>query len=109
MDYVLKGYITENGELQVELPPGIPPGEVQITIQAQPAAPSQDETWPEEERADLFPPPEPLPDFKAQSGAEVIAMLDAEDGWWDADTPDGQTWVEERRRKAAERRKLPKW
>jgi len=102
MDYILKGFITENGELEIELPQGIPAGEVEVTIQPRMAATQEDEAWTGDELNDLFK-------FEAKSGAEVIAFLEETNGWWDEDTPDGLTWVEEVRRKEAERRNLPKW
>lgn len=103
MDIVLKGYITESGELKIELPVGLPVGEVQVSIQVTAPEPPTDETWTEAELEDL-------PNFKAKTGAEIIAFLEETDGWWHDDSiTDGQAWVEEQRRKAAERRKLPEW
>lgn len=82
----LKGIITEDGKLEVNLPEGIPPGEVIITLE-------MDQPITEEELTELMA-------FKPATGAEIADMLEASDGWWeDVDIPDSVTWVEEQRKK----------
>jgi len=60
----VKGYITEDGQLKVELPPGLQPGEVEVTI----AVPEAETPWEErpltdeEIKAMIHPEPiEPCP------------------------------------------------
>lgn len=92
MAMVLKGYISENGELQIQLPPGYPPGEVEVSIELKP-----------------YPVP-PVGVFKAKTGAEIIAFLEETNGWWDGEgIEDSVAWVEEVRRKQKENRNLPPW
>lgn len=82
----LKGIITEDGKLEVNLPEGIPPGEVIITLE-------MDQPITEEELNELMA-------FKPATGAEIADMLEASDGWWeDVDIPDSVAWVEEQRKK----------
>lgn len=92
----LTGRINDKGELEVELPKGIEPGEVQVTIE-----PITEEMrpWTDEEIAELLTPGTP------KTGAEIVAMLDemGPTGW--EDVSDGAEWVEEQRRKERERNK----
>lgn len=103
-DLIVKGYITDEGELRVELPQGIPSGEVQVAISRQPKSTSSDETWTDEELDGLF-------DFKAKSGKAIAEFIESlpDNPWKKMGITDSQAWVEDQRRKAAERRKLPKW
>lgn len=91
------GRITENGELEVKLPDGLPAGEVQVQIVLNPPErPVEPETWDQDELAELLRI-EPL------SGAEIIAAGLA-GGWEDKGITDSSTWVEEQRRKRREAR-----
>jgi len=80
----LKGRITEEGELDLELPAGLPPGEARITIEL-PIEPS----W--------------MPD-ELDRALEVVPLTGAEivrsgltGGWADQGIPDGEDWVREQR------------
>lgn len=98
----LKGLITADGQLQVTLPPDLPEGEVEVTLQLTPveAAPAAEEEapWTDEEiRAMINPQP--------KTGAEIVALLKEMGGeGWDHIT-DSAAWVEELRRKSQERYK----
>ncbi len=82
----LEGYITEDGELRVQLPPDIAPGRVQVTL-----APVPEADWTDEELAALMQP-------EPKSGAEIVA-LGHTGGWEHLDIADGVAWEEEQRRK----------
>ena len=91
MDVIqVTGRITEAGRLEADLPPGLPPGEVQVTIQM-----NADETWTDEEIAEM------LKSVPSLTGREIVeaGLLG---GWKDQDIPDGATWVEEQRSKHRE-------
>lgn len=90
----LTGRINERGELEADLPEGLPPGEVQITIQLPDEVPLTDE-----EVAELLRPVPP------KSGAEIAAALDEYDLSEWTDVGDGAEWVEEQRKKRRARRK----
>ena len=72
----LIGQITASGELEVALPTGLPPGKVRITIQIE-------ETWTEEELAELLRPVPPL------TGREIVEV-GLLGGWEDTEIPDGR-------------------
>jgi hypothetical protein len=95
--FELTGRINEKGQLEADLPEGLPPGEVQITIQLPDEAPLTDE-----EVAELLRPPDHYP-----TGAEIVAAMKS--GELDAsewtDVGDGLEWVEAQREKRRERRK----
>ena len=84
----LNGQITPSGRLEADLPPGLPPGKVRITIQIE-------ETWTEEELAELLRPVPPL------TGKEIVeaGLLG---GWENSGISDGAAWVEEQRRQQRE-------
>jgi hypothetical protein len=87
----LSGRVTENGELQFEIPQGLPPGDARITIEiGSPADWSPDEL----ERALSVEP---------MTGAEIVAagLLG---GWADQKIDSGSDWVERRRAERRERR-----
>lgn len=95
----LQGYITETGQLQVELPDGLPAGDVVVKIEMPHPEDEDDwekQPWSEEELKDLLT-------FHPSTGAEIVASGLA-GAWKDLDIPDGQTWVEEMRRKMWEGR-----
>lgn len=102
----LTGKITENGKLEVELPEGLPPGDVQITLQtaapAEEEIPWEDRPWTDEEITEMMR-------VTPKTGAEIVAEIKGGligDGWSDV-TISGAEWVEEQRRK--HERKFPKW
>jgi len=87
----LRGEITSDGQLKVELPPGLPVGEVEITLEF------AEDWWADEDfLRELMEAIRPQP----ATGAEIAAMLQAEDEWW-PDVGDGAEWVAEQRRKRA--------
>ncbi len=86
----LTGDITENGQLQVELPLGLPSGRVEISIEI------PTETWTDEELHQLMHP-EPM------TGSEIVAAQ-LTGGWSDAGIIDGAAWVQEQRRKRKDQR-----
>ncbi len=90
----LKGRITEDRQLQVELPDDAPIGEVDIALKpTQEDLPWELQPWTEKEW-------EELTRFKPATGAEIADMLEATDGWWeDMGITDSVAWVEEQRRK----------
>lgn len=87
----LNGRITEKGKLEVDLPPGLPPGEARVTIDI----PSKT-AWSSEE-LDRALEIEPL------TGAEIVAAGLA-GGWEDEGIYDGAEWVDEQRRRRREQR-----
>jgi len=92
MDIILKGFITEDGKLEVELPKGLPAGQVDVALNFD----SEKEL-------------EPLPKFQPRSGAEMLEFLEETNGWWnDTDIIDSQMWVQQQRDED-EKRDLPKW
>ncbi len=86
----LNGHITEAGELKLDLPSGLPPGEAKITIEIPVVS-----GWTPEE-IDKALKVEPM------TGAEIVAsgLLG---GWKDEGIKDSAAWVEEQRRKRRER------
>ena len=98
----LAGKITEAGKLEIELPEGLPPGDVQVTIEmpAEAEIPWEDRPWTDEELADMLK-------TNPQSGAEIVDWLKKNGGWEDLGITDGAEWVQEQRRK--NQRKFPEW
>ncbi len=86
----LTAEITEDGQLKVELPAGLPAGQVEIAIEL----PSHE--WTDEEIRQSMQP-EPM------TGAEIIAA-GLTGGWKDENIVDGAAWVQEQRRKRREQR-----
>jgi hypothetical protein len=84
----IRGRITERGKLDIELPPNLPPGEVQVTIQELDAndAPISDS---ELEQLLHHPP---------RTGAEVIAALHELGEGWTHIQESSAEWVERMRR-----------
>jgi hypothetical protein len=92
----LKGKITADGKLEVELPSGMEAEDVLVTIERVHEPAAEDVVWTEEELAELLQPHAPL------SGAEIAAQIMAEGGGWeDKGITDSQKWVEEQRKKRA--------
>ena len=97
----LKGRVTESGTLEINLPEGLNPGEVDVTITVSTPDDLSDEDRPlTDEEIKEFMRPNP------KSGAEIVARLEREGGWEDKGIPDGDEWVKEQRRK---RREQNKW
>jgi hypothetical protein len=101
----LKGRITENGELEVELPPDVQAGDVDVIIQphiVEDDVPWEDRPWTEAELDELMT-------RTPKTGAEIVKMLEETDGWWTGyGITDGAAYVEQIRRKE-EQRSREKW
>jgi len=87
----LKGRITDTGELDVDLPEGLPSGEARITIEI----PVTHE-WTARELDDLL---KAVP----MTGAEIV-QAGLLGGWADEGIVDSEAWVDELRRKRREQR-----
>src|SRR5262245_15011603 len=93
----LHGHITENGELKLDLPAGLPSGEVDVTIefsatgQIDNDVPWEQRQWTEEEIREALT-------FEPVSGAEIIAS-GVVGAWSNLGISDSATWVEELRHK----------
>lgn len=93
----LSGRITEAGQLEVTLPEGLPPGDVEITIQVAAEDQQGDERpWTKEEIREMLT-------FTPKSGAEILAS-GVVGSWRDLGIEDSAAWVEDIRRKIQERR-----
>jgi len=102
----LYGHINQAGKLEVDLPDGLPEGDVKVIMEVSTETgtdgeiPWEQRPWTEQEiqKALTFHP--------AQSAAEIIAALDDTSGWWEQQgITDSVAWLEELRRKEeAERR-----
>ncbi|RMF81308.1 MAG: hypothetical protein D6737_05435 [Chloroflexi bacterium] len=79
----LKGRITDDGRLEVELPAGLPPGDVDVVLQ-------MIDDMNENDNLFVF---EGKPLGELETG-----------GWEDLDIEDSTKWVDEQRRKEQERR-----
>lgn len=88
----LKGQVTSDGQLVVDLPKTVPVGDVDITIEI----PNADEQFTPEEIQELMT-------FTPTSGADVVAA-GLVGGWEDKGITDPVAWVEEQRRKQREQR-----
>jgi len=87
----LKGRITDTGELDVEVPDGLPPGEARVTIEV--PIPRE---WSAQELDDVLK-------VNPMTGAEIV-QADLLGGWADQGISDSQAWVEDLRRKRREQR-----
>jgi hypothetical protein len=96
----LRGRITEMGELDVKLPDGLPPGDVQVDLTIQVLAEEYlatvEPTWTPAELAALLK-------TEPKTGAQIVEWLEHERGWAD-DGSSGVEWVEAVRRREQERR-----
>ena len=95
----LKGRITNEGKLEVELPEGMPPSEVQVTIEIaadETELPGELRTWTDEEIQEMLRP-------HPKTGAEIVAAGHT-GGWEHYGITDGGEWVTEQRRKRREKR-----
>jgi hypothetical protein len=98
----LKGQINEQGQLEIELPDGLTPGEVEVTIEMKEPSelPWELRPWTASELADLMR-------VEPKSGAEIIVQIEQGGGWEDQGITSGADWVEEQRRR--NQRDLPLW
>jgi len=92
----LKDYITESGELKVELPEDHPVGEVEVIIEEQAETAWEDQPWTDDEIKEMMR-------SNPKTGAE-IAESDAIGGWEHMGITDSVEWVAEQRRKGRENR-----
>jgi hypothetical protein len=84
----LNGHITDDGELELDLPSGLPAGEARITIEI-----PTEVGWTQE---DLDRALQTTP----MTGAEIVKAGLV--GGWEG-VPEGEAWVEEQRKKRRER------
>ena len=100
----LQGRITESGNLEIQLPAGLPAGEVTVRIDV-PEAPSdwEHQPWTEEELRELMV-------SQPKTGAEIASMLEQMEPieLINLEITDPVEWVEEQRRKESDRLK-PYW
>ncbi len=95
----IDGYINQDGELEIQIPPDHPVGKVTVTIE--PVAATDDTEWTDEELDALLHPPE-----SNMTNAEIIQMIhDFGPTGWDKIT-DSEAWVDEQRRR---RREQSRW
>ncbi len=96
----LTGNITEDGELEIELPAGLPPGKVQVTIEvaSQEEISAEERPLTEEEIRELTR-------IEPKTGEEIVAAGHT-GGWEHYGITDSAAWVEELRYK---RRKQHGW
>jgi len=94
----LKGRVTESGELEIDLPEGLTPGEVDVTIKVLPHEEKsfEDRPWTDEEIQEMLRP-------HPKTGAEIVAAGHT-GGWEHYGITDGGEWVKEQRRKRREKR-----
>jgi hypothetical protein len=103
--YHLKGYITENGELKIDLPKDIEPGEVEVSIKPVEVVEEKSETEIDPLDQELLELLELLKQPRTpKTGAEIVEWMQKENIYWDIDV-DGATWVEQQRRKLSEESK----
>ena len=88
MTIELTGHINEAGKLEVELPAGLPVGQVHVTLEVA----AEDETWTQEELDELLRPVKPM------TGREM-AEAGLLGGWEELGITDSVAWLEEQRNK----------
>jgi hypothetical protein len=93
--FKLPGKINEHGKLEVDLPEGIAPEEVLVTIESiEDDADSATPFWTEEELAILNAPHSP------KTGAEIAARIREEGGGWEhLGITDSEAYIQEQRQK----------
>jgi hypothetical protein len=94
----LRGRINEQGELEIELPTGLPRGEVTVRIDVPGESASwEHQSWTEEEIRELMSP-------KRKTFRELVEWLDANpptDSWADLrDNEDGADYIHRMRRQS---------
>lgn len=95
----LTGRITQEGQLEVDLPKGLQPGEIKVTLEV--AVDQKDLPW--ELRPWTTAELAALSQVEPKTGAEIVAWLEQEGGW-DDDGTSGAEWVERIRHSEQERR-----
>jgi hypothetical protein len=99
----LTGKINDQGQLEVELPEGLPLGEVHVTLEiptSNDEVPWEERPWTDEELEELLK-------VTPKKGSEIAAEIEAGllgDGWSHIKVS-GAEWVEEQRRQRQERNK----
>ncbi len=83
----VRGRINEHGQLEIELPEGMPPGEVRVIIEM-----AEGENLPPLTEADL----DDLLQTHPMTGAAIVAA-GLTGGWRDLDISSGEAWVETQR------------
>ena len=84
----LVGQINDAGKLEVELPAGLPVGQVHVTLELS----TEGETWTPEELDELLRPVKPMTG-REMSEAGLLG------GWGDQGITDSVAWLEAQRRK----------
>jgi len=94
VSYHLTGHVGDDGKLRVELPEGVPPGEVEVIITVSDSLP-EDADWTDDELREMM-------HVTPKTGAEIAALLaEMEAGY--RHITDSAAWVEEHRRSQRER------
>ncbi len=88
--YHLTGHISTNGELQVKLPEGLPPGEVDVIIMV----PARLPAWTDEEIRQMM-------QVTPSTGAQIAALSEQMEAGY-AHIDDSAAWVEEQRHRQRE-------
>ncbi|MBC8171444.1 MAG: hypothetical protein H7X77_07215 [Anaerolineae bacterium] len=99
----VRGYINHEGKLEVEIPAGLPEGEVKVQIELTQAntdeLPWELRPWTKEELDELL---QPRP---AKTGAEIAERVQKTSGWWEQQgITDPVAWLEELRQREQENR-----
>jgi len=98
----LTGKINDQGQLELELPKGLPSGAVHVTLEI----PASTDDIPWEERPWTDEELEALLKTEPKTGAEIAEWLKKESPTgWEHIGMTGEEWVEEQRRKDRERSK----
>lgn len=94
----LKGYVSKDGELHVQLPSGIPEGQIDVVLEIDRLEDesASEPAWTEAEIAEMIRP-------DPKTGAEIVA-LGHTGGWEHLGITDSLTWVEAQRRKRRAKR-----
>ena len=94
----LTGKINDHGQLEVELPKGLPTGAVHVTLEITPATdiPWEERPWTDEEVASLSK-------IEPKTGAEIVAAGHI-GGWEEYGITDSVEWIENQRQKRREKR-----
>jgi hypothetical protein len=85
----LTGHINTDGKLQVDLPPDVPPGEVEVIINMPEPARANPPLWTDEEIQQVM-------QVDPKTGSEIARMLDEMEPGFEHIT-DSAAWIEEQR------------
>ncbi len=97
----LNGHITKDGKLEIDLPEGLPAGDVQVLIELSQQSDTQSpQTLTRSEIQELM-------QIELKSSAQLVKQLEEEGGWEDRGIKSGAEWVDEQRRK--NERNLRQW